>query len=136
MRKLFLVSGVVGVGLLLLAFSGCSSGEPDIAVAATRHDFGTVKQGDVVTTEIAVRNRGDGNVKIESVSTSCGCTTARVRPEVIPPGSEGKLLIRYDSGSHPDKGRIRRHIYVATNDPNQEELEVVITANVQAPSKS
>lgn len=127
--------GLVAPSLLALLLGGCAGGKPDIGVATTRHDFGRVKQGDVVSTEIAVRNSGKRELRIESVATSCGCTSARVEPKIIPSGSEGKLFIRYDSGSHPDKGPIERHVYIASNDPEKQELELIITANVVMPMK-
>lgn len=134
MRNLWLVE-MLGVGILVLLLAGCGGGQPDIAIAAKRHDFGQVKQGEVVTAEIALRNTGKKDLKIEAVSTSCGCTSAQVQPEVIPPGSEGKLLIRYDSGVHPDKGHVQRHIYIVSNDPNEGEVEVIVTADVWVPAK-
>ena len=125
---------LLALSILVLLLGGCAGGKPDIAVATKRHDFGQVKQGDVVTTEIAVRNTGNKELKIESVATSCGCTSAQVKPKIIPSGGEGKLVIRYDSGSHPDKGPIERHIYIASNDPEKAELDIIITAEVQPPA--
>ena len=133
MRNIWLILGVTMVGVLLL--TACGRGQPDITVAATRHDFGLVKQGEVAKAEIAIRNAGNSNLKIEAVSTSCGCTTAEVQPEVIPPGGEGRLIIRYDSGAHPDSGPVQRHIYIASNDPDEVEVEVIITADVRPPAQ-
>jgi 3D (Asp-Asp-Asp) domain-containing protein len=133
MKKVRLIGGVVTLGVLVLA--ACGRGQPDITVASARHDFGQVKQGQVVATEIAMRNTGKSDLTIEAVSTSCGCTTAQVEPKVIPPGGEGRLIIRYDSGVHPDSGRVRRHVYIASNDPSKKEVEVIITADVQPPSQ-
>ncbi len=132
MKKIWLIGGVMMLGVFVL--SACGRGQPDIAVAAARHDFGRVKQGKVVATEIAMRNAGNSDLKIEAVTTSCGCTTAQIQPELIPAGGEGKLIIRYDSGAHPDSGPVQRHIYIASNDPDEAEVEVVITANVQPQS--
>jgi hypothetical protein len=133
MKKVRLIGGVVTLGVLVLA--ACGRGQPDITVASARHDFGQVEQGQVVATEIAMRNTGKSDLTIEAVSTSCGCTTAQVEPKVIPPGGEGRLIIRYDSGVHPDSGRVRRHVYIASNDPSKKEVEVIITADVQPPSQ-
>jgi hypothetical protein len=133
MRNAWLIGVAVVFGVSVLA--ACGRGQPNIAVAATRHDFGRVKQGKVVATEIPMRNAGKGDLKIKAVSTSCGCTTAQVLPQVIRPGGEGKLLIRYDSGAHPDKGPVQRHIYIASNDPDKAEVEVIITADVQPPAQ-
>lgn len=133
MRNIVLVFGVILLGGWLL--TACGRGQPDIAVAATRHDFGAVKQGEVATAEIPLRNAGKTDLKIEAVSTSCGCTSAEVQPQIIPPDGEGRLLIRYDSGAHPDSGPVQRHIYIASNDPDQAEVEVIITADVQPPTQ-
>ncbi|MGE5306640.1 MAG: DUF1573 domain-containing protein [Alphaproteobacteria bacterium] len=122
----------LGIGVFLLG--GCAGGKPNIAVAAMRHDFGQIKQGDVVAAEIAVRNSGQKELKIESVATSCGCTSAQVKPKIIPSGGEGKLLVRYNSGLHPDKGPIERHVYIASNDPEKVEVDITITADVQPPA--
>jgi hypothetical protein len=133
MRTAWLIGVAVVFAVSVLA--ACGRGQPDIALAATRHDFGRVKQGKVVATEIPMRNAGTQDLKIEAVSTSCGCTTAQVQPEVIPPGGEGRLIIHYDSGAHPDKGQVQRHIYIASNDPDEAEVEVIITADVQPPAR-
>jgi len=134
MAKLRFSGELLALSILVLLLGGCAGGKPDIAVATKRHDFGQVKQGDVVSTEIAVRNTGNKELKIESVATSCGCTSAQVKPKIIPSGGEGKLVIRYDSGSHPDKGPIERHIYIASNDPEKAEVDIIITAEVQPPA--
>ena len=131
MRKIGLIGGLLGVALLLAA---CSRGQPDIAVETTRHDFGAVQQGEVATTEIVVRNMGQGDLRIETVATSCGCTSAQVEPKTIQPGGEGRLVIHYDSGVHPDSGPIQRHIYISSNDPKEQEVEVIINADVQVPT--
>ncbi len=131
MRKIGLIGGLLGVVLLLAA---CSRGQPDIAVETLRHDFGAVQQGEVATTEIPVRNTGDGVLTIETVSTSCGCTSAQVEPKTIQPGDEGRLVIHYDSGAHPDRGPIQRHIYITSNDPDEQEVEVIINADVREPT--
>ncbi len=124
----------LALSILIVLLGGCAGGQPDIVVDTKRHDFGQVKQGDVVTTEIKVRNSGKKELKIESVATSCGCTSAQVKPIIIPSGGEGKLFIRYDSGSHPDKGPIERHVYIASNDPEKAEVDIIITAEVQPPA--
>ena len=133
MKNAWLTGAVVVLSISVLAT--CSGGPPDIEVATTRHDFGAVKQGQLVTAEIGVRNAGKSDLKIEAVSTSCGCTSGRIEPELIPPGGEGRLLIRYDSGAHSGSGSAQHHIYIASNDPDEAEVEVIITADVQPPEQ-
>ncbi|MFQ6015555.1 MAG: DUF1573 domain-containing protein [Anaerolineae bacterium] len=118
---------------IVVLMAGCSNAQPDIDLPSTFHDFGEVDQGDVVTVELAVLNKGQADLHIESVSTSCGCTTASVQPQVIPAGSQGTLTVSYDSGLHPDSGSVRRFIYIASNDPDEAEVEVEVVAKVLAP---
>jgi hypothetical protein len=126
--------GLLVAGILLAGLAaGCGGGEPDIQVPETNYDFGQVPQGEVVTIQLPVRNVGQKELRIESVSTSCGCTSATVEPMVIPPNGEAMLTINYDSGVHPDKGPIWRIIYITSNDPDTPEVQVEIRGEVEAP---
>lgn len=122
--------------LLLVAavLSGCG-GRPQIAVAETSLALGDVVNGEVVTREIAVQNDGRGELVIAAVTTSCGCTQARVEPATIPPGGRGVLTIDFDSGAHgPDlTGELIRQVFIMSNDPQQPETVVELVANILPP---
>lgn len=133
MNKQKRLLGVTVILLALVLVVGCTTKQPDIEVEITQHDFGTIEQGTVVTLDIPVRNVGDADLNIEAVVTSCGCTTAELEPTVIPPGGEGTLRVRYNSGLHPDEGPIRRDVFIASNDPDEPEVVVVLTAEVRVP---
>jgi len=125
---------IITVILLAAVAAGCGQGKPDIELSTTAYDWGQVAQGDVATVELPVRNAGRGDLHIESVTTSCGCTNASVEPEVIPPGGEATLKVRYDSGVHPDEGPIMRLIYIASDDPDLPEAQVEVVAEVLPPT--
>ena len=126
--------GVAVAGILLLVLTiGCSRGQPAIQLPETNHDFGEIQQGDVATMQLPVRNTGTEDLHIESVSTSCGCTSAEVEPATIPPDGEGTLTINYDSGVHPDKGPVWRIVYIASDDPETPEAQVEIRGMVNVP---
>jgi hypothetical protein len=120
--------------LLAVLLAACGGGTPDIELAESQTDLGVITNGEIPTIEIAVRNLGEGDLVIEGVSTSCGCTSASVTPEVIPPGGTGTLAIRYDSGAHgPDEvGPVMRQIFIASNDPDKPEVEFRLLAEVIA----
>jgi hypothetical protein len=120
--------------LLAVLLAACGAGAPDIELAESQTDLGVITNGEIPTIEIAVRNLGEGDLVIEGVSTSCGCTSASVTPEVIPPGGTGTLAIRYDSGAHgPDEvGPVMRQIFIASNDPDKPEVEFRLLAEVIA----
>lgn len=129
LRVGLLLMAVVLVGLL----AGCSRGQPTIQLPETNHEFGEIQQGEVARLQLPVRNIGTKDLHIESVSTSCGCTSASVEPTTIPPNSEGTLSISYDSGLHPDKGPIWRIVYIASDDPQTPEAQVELRGTVKAP---
>ena len=118
--------------LLAVLLAACGGGTPDIELAESQTDLGVVTNGETPTIEIAVRNLGEGDLVIEGVSTSCGCTSASITPEVIPAGGTGTLAIRYDSGAHgPDEvGPVMRQIFIASNDPDEAEFEFRLIADV------
>lgn len=122
--------------LLLLALTACTSNSPDLNLEADQIDLGEVVNGDIVKKEVVVTNIGQTLLVVEAVSTSCGCTTAVLEPMAIQPGENGVLRIEFDSGAHgPEQnGELVRQIFIASNDPQQPEAVVEITANVVARS--
>lgn len=126
---------LITISFATLALTACAGGSPALSLEQKEVDLGEVVNGEVVEIELPIRNTGDGDLVIEAVSTSCGCTSAEVRPTIVAPGNEGVLHIEYDSGAHgPDEtGPIMRQIFIASNDPDQPEAEVRITAEVLPP---
>ena len=126
--------GMLRIAYLLaaLALAGCGEAAPDIDVVDS-HDMGTVVKGELALADLAVRNRGDGPLTVLGVSTSCGCTKATVTPMIIPAGGEGRLHIEYDSAAHEsDLGRIDRSVFVSSNDPDEDDLQIRFTVFVRA----
>ena len=69
--------------LLVLAIAGCSGGTPQAAVSPADYDFGQIGPDSPVTTTFVVSNPGNGSLQIESVATSCGCTTAQISSQTV-----------------------------------------------------
>ena len=124
---------LVGLSTLLAA---CSSGEPDILLEEEQLDLGPVQNGEVRSFEVGVVNQGSRDLVIEAVSTSCGCTSARVIPTTLGPGESGSLQVTFDSGAHgPEElGPVLKQVFIASNDPDQPELEFRLTADILPPS--
>ena len=121
----------IAVLLTALALAGCGEGAPDIDVVDS-YDMGTVVKGELAVADLAVRNRGDGPLTVVGVSTSCGCTTATLTPMIIPAGGEGRLRIEYDSTAHEsDRGRIDRSIFISSDDPDEDDVQIRFTVFVQ-----
>lgn len=131
MRNIFIGSFLLFMGVVLVA---CGFAQPGIAVDATNFDFGEVVNGEIATHDFIVRNEGNAPLIVESVITTCGCTTATLEPMTIPAGESGVLHVAFDSGAHgPDlTGEIIRQVFITSNDPDQPETVFEISANVLA----
>ncbi len=97
--------------------SPAKSEGPSLVFTEPVHDFGQVEQGDLVTHLFKFTNQGQGDLRIERVKTSCGCTAAVVSSKVIPPGGEGAISATFDTSRF--FGEKAKTIAVYSNDPTQ-----------------
>ncbi len=86
---------------------------PAFTFETTDHDFGTIKEGDVVHHKFEFTNTGDAPLIIQSAKGSCGCTVPDWSKEPIPIGGKGFVNATFNS-----KGK-----------PNVQNKTVTITAN-------
>lgn len=63
----------------------------------TEHDFGTIKQGEVVEHIFAFTNTGETPLVIESASASCGCTVPEWTKTPVAPGEQGQVKVQFNS---------------------------------------
>jgi hypothetical protein len=122
---------------------------PQIVLEPQELDLGDVstKEGKVET-NIAIKNTGQKDLIVDSLSTSCGCTTVSVVNNgqegpvfgagtppggwstTIQPGETAELRIYYDPTVHKDaRGPMMREIYVSSNDPVDPVVKAAIELN-------
>ncbi len=132
MKRGATIGGLILALVMLLVACG---GKPLISLESTNLDLGDVVNGVVVTRELNVQNDGAGDLIIEAVTTSCGCTQATIDPMIILPGNNGTLRVTFDSGAHGPKvtGPLIRQIFIASNDPQKPEVSVELIANILPP---
>ena len=100
---------------------------PKLSFQQTDFKGGTVIEGEKVTYKYAFTNEGQGDLVIESVKASCGCTASAPKDKIIKGGQTSEIEATFNS-----KGRVgaqRKSITVKTNDPEQP--TVVLTFQVQ-----
>lgn len=68
-----------------------------IAFDDTKHDFGTITEGDKVTHGFHFKNIGEHPLLISRAVASCGCTIPSYPKEPIPPGGEGEIMVEFNS---------------------------------------
>jgi len=103
---------------------------PRLFVGQRILELGTVLEGDTVPLVWTLENRGSAELKILTVSSSCGCTVVKLTEEekIIPPQKSLTL-----NGSFDSTGRLEEQhktITVYTNDPMEPELQLEVRAKV------
>lgn len=75
---------------------------PAIAFQNTEHDFGTIREGDIVEHTFSFTNTGQAPLIIQNAQPSCGCTAPDWSKEPIPPGGKGYVKAKFDSNGKPN----------------------------------
>jgi hypothetical protein len=105
--------------------------KPRIEVTPSFMDLGDVTK-DGFNFTFALGNTGSKTLEISRVSTSCGCTLASIDQERIMPGEEAMLHVTFNPKLMEEevRGKVTRIIFIRSNDPENPEIEIKITANV------
>jgi hypothetical protein len=82
----------------------------------TKHDFGTIHDGDKVRWSYKFKNTGDKPLMISNVIVSCGCTAPFYSKEPIMPGIEGEITLEFNSAGK--EGNVTKNALVKANVDN------------------
>ena len=126
-----------------------TQGTPKIEIVEKEYDAGTISMADkVVKHTFEIKNTGYGDLRIDSIWTSCHCTTAKLKvgdktslefgmdrhstSQKIAPGQTGFLEVTFDPAFHGPQGTgsVVRAVYLSTDDPQNKKVEVRLVANV------
>ncbi len=117
-----------------MAWTGLRAAPPRIAVSSASVEFGPI--GSRAERTVQVRNLGRAPLVITAISSSCGCTTARIGKQELAPGEGADLTITFDVKAHgPQTGPAEHAVYLRTNDPKRPEVEIEVRAVVLEESK-
>ena len=94
-------------------------------------DFGSMPRGSVVAHAFKFKNVGQDTLIIGKVKPTCGCTTAPLSSNSVPPGGEATITASFDSEKF--NGRVSKYIYVDSNDPIRPYLKISFTATINNP---
>jgi hypothetical protein len=75
---------------------------PVAAFGKLEHDFGTVKEGQVVEYTYTVKNTGEAPLIIQNAQPSCGCTAPDWTKTPIPVGGTGFVKAKFDTNGKPN----------------------------------
>jgi hypothetical protein len=105
-----------------------SSYAPQLYFTETQHDFGVLREGQIVDCTFKYKNTGKGILEVKNVSTSCGCTVALMSSKKLEPGQDGTLRVELDTKNHV--GKMNRNITIQSNDPKEPNKILLIFANI------
>ncbi|MGM0579237.1 MAG: DUF1573 domain-containing protein [Bacteroidota bacterium] len=92
---------------------------PKMEFPEKTHDFGKIKEGDVVTKVFTFKNTGEAPLVISDAKSSCGCTVPSYTEKPIAPGEEGEIEVKYNSRGKKNQDnkvvRITANTWPATN---------------------
>ena len=131
MRKISLISFV----LFAILLTACVGNQPQINPETSQFDFGDVVNGVIMEKDLTVRNTGKADLIIDTVTTTCGCTTANLDSMTIPAGGSAILHVEFDSGAHGPEltGQVMRQVILISNDVQQPEATIKFVANILPP---
>ncbi len=131
MTHLHLMRGF-SVALLLVTFvlaSGSLVAQGKIKVeGGDTYDWGTVAPGKLHAA-IKVWNTGTGELKIDEVRPSCGCTTSPIDKNLLKPGEFGTINITLDVASRT--GPVEKTVTIHSNDAEAPYLVLHLKANIK-----
>ncbi len=77
-----------------------NTGKPKIQFTNLEFDFGNITMGEKVSHRFPFKNIGKGDLKIENVISSCGCTVANYDKNPISPNNEGFIEVEFNSDGY------------------------------------
>lgn len=106
-----------------------TGGTPTIYFPETQHDFGQVSEGEKINYTFRFVNKGQAELVIKDVKSSCGCTAALVSSSNIKPGQEGTIKVEFDTKNR--SGKNSKTVTVQSNDPKDPTKILTIYADIQ-----
>ena len=90
---------------------------PTMDFEELEHQFGTIKQGDVIVHVFKFKNNGKRDLLIRKTSAACGCTAVEVK-KVIKAGETGTIKVTFNSTGK--KGNQNKSVTIITNIPGKD----------------
>ncbi|MFA4842580.1 MAG: DUF1573 domain-containing protein [Candidatus Omnitrophota bacterium] len=132
MRKLIILLAL----LFFYAGIAFASHNPKIEITPDSWDFGRVTETKVLTHKFKVKNMGDDILEIKHITTSCDCVTASMFLKKVYPGEAAELTVKLDLRKEKTQGKIKRDVYIESNDPEQRFKTVSVYVELDTGKKS
>ncbi len=101
---------------------------PVLKVENPAHDFGEIGPGASDKCEYKFKNVGTATLKIDRIQSTCGCTVPQLKKKIYEPGESGVIKLTFKAPTV--KGKVKKHLYIVSNDPKKPRFELEVKAKV------
>jgi hypothetical protein len=101
---------------------------PVIKFSETEHDFGNIKEDEVVSYVFKIKNEGIDPLVIYDIKSSCGCTASTLGNDKISGGDSSSIKVTFNSKQK--NGFNEKTLTVFSNDPVNPQVFLTIKAMV------
>jgi hypothetical protein len=108
--------------LLLVILSSVAVSRADLSWDKEIQEFHVVPEDKSVTAHYSFKNTGSEPLTIKRVTTSCGCTSAKLAKNTYAPGESGDIEAKFILGTR--RGPQRKQIIVTSDDKQVWRLEL------------
>ena len=103
---------------------------PILKIDNPTHDFGIIKEGEILTHNFVITNTGKEELNIRMTRASCGCTVSKPEKDNLDPDESSEIHVTFNSkGKSGDQEEI---ILVFSNDPTHPTQKLRIKGLVQS----
>ena len=102
--------------------------KPKISFEKQVYEFGKIYVGDLVNYKFKFQNAGKGELIINSVKTSCGCTAALVSKDKLLSNECGEIDVKFNPGKFV--GKVSKTVTVNSNDPETPTYKLTISGDI------
>jgi len=92
-------------------------------------DFGEVNSGKVVEVVFKFVNKGDEELVIKNINSTCGCTVPSLKKRTYKPGEKGEIPVKFYSTGY--YGKVVKIITVITNDSSNPYVRLRLMGEVK-----
>jgi hypothetical protein len=129
---IFIVFGIVIIAGALFLFDNIQNKTlqpPKLFISEVEWDYGLVKPGGKYTHIFTIKNKGDEELIIERLHSSCGCVKTSISTKSIQPGKSTQLKAIFDMAGY--EGKVEKHIYIKSNDPQEPDKTIILSAEIE-----
>lgn len=99
-----------------------------LIISPAKYDFGTIKEGSIVSTNVFLKNIGNEPVVINSINNSSDCISYELSSKKIGPNENAIMKIELNTKNR--SGKFTRTLTISANDSVEPNKVIVLFANI------